>query len=109
MDREKTMTSTQQYTYRIEIEWDQDSKVYLAKVPDLRGLITHGDTYEEALQLALEFIPVFHEVIDEREEYIKGLEDALEFYANSKKRIGLIKTDMGAVAREALSKKNKKD
>lgn len=98
-------TTVKRYPYRIEIDWNAEENIYLAKIPDLPGLIASGDTYEAALKTAVDFIPLFHDVMREEAEYLKRLEKALEFYANPKKRIGLIKSDMGAVAREALSKK----
>lgn len=99
------MTTEKRYPYKIEIDWSADEQIYFARVWELPGLLTHGDTYKEALEKAVELIPIYHEMMREDGEYLKALEDALKFYANPKQRMGLMKTDMGAVARETLSKK----
>jgi predicted RNase H-like HicB family nuclease len=35
--------------YSILIEWEPQGQVYVARVPELPGCITHGATYAEAL------------------------------------------------------------
>ena len=35
--------------YSILIEWEPQGHVYVARLPELPGCITHGITYEEAL------------------------------------------------------------
>jgi len=35
--------------YSILIEWEPEGQVYVVRVPELPGCITHGATYEEAL------------------------------------------------------------
>ncbi|HET8626242.1 MAG TPA: type II toxin-antitoxin system HicB family antitoxin, partial [Thermomicrobiales bacterium] len=42
--------------YAIVIEWDPDECIYVATVPDLRFVATHGDTYQEALERVLELM-----------------------------------------------------
>jgi predicted RNase H-like HicB family nuclease len=36
--------------YSIVIEWSDEDRAFIATVPELPGCVTHGDTYEEALQ-----------------------------------------------------------
>ena len=36
--------------YSMIIEWDPDDKIYVVTVPELPGCMTHGRTYEEAVQ-----------------------------------------------------------
>jgi hypothetical protein len=36
--------------YSMIIEWDDDDKIYVVTVPELPGCMTHGHTYEEAIQ-----------------------------------------------------------
>jgi predicted RNase H-like HicB family nuclease len=36
--------------YSMIIEWDPDDKIYVVTVPELPGCMTHGHTYEEAIQ-----------------------------------------------------------
>jgi predicted RNase H-like HicB family nuclease len=36
--------------YSMIIEWDPDDKIYVVTVPELEGCMTHGRTYEEAIQ-----------------------------------------------------------
>ena len=40
--------------YSIIIQWSERDQAYLVNVPELPGCHTHGETYEEALQNALE-------------------------------------------------------
>jgi predicted RNase H-like HicB family nuclease len=54
------------YDYRVEIEWSDEDRVYIARVPDLKGLATHGDTREEALRNAREAIAGYLESLAER-------------------------------------------
>ncbi len=52
------MSSTR---YSIIIQWSEEDQAYLAKVPELPGCNTHGDTYEEALKNAQEVIELWLE------------------------------------------------
>jgi predicted RNase H-like HicB family nuclease len=36
--------------YTMIIEWDPDDKIYVVAVPELEGCMTHGHTYQEAIQ-----------------------------------------------------------
>ncbi len=36
--------------YKMEVEWDRDDKVFVAKAPAIQGAVIHGDTREEALE-----------------------------------------------------------
>ena len=36
--------------YTIVIKWSEEDNAYIVTVPELPGCITHGDTYEEAVQ-----------------------------------------------------------
>ena len=36
--------------YSMIIEWDPEDKIYVVTVPELPGCMTHGKTYEEAVQ-----------------------------------------------------------
>jgi predicted RNase H-like HicB family nuclease len=36
--------------YSMIIQWDPDDKIYIVTVPELPGCMTHGHTYEEAIQ-----------------------------------------------------------
>ena len=38
------------YEYIITIQYDISDKIYIARIPDLRGCAAHGDTPEEALK-----------------------------------------------------------
>ncbi len=46
------------HKYQITIAWSQEDECYLAYIPDFADEVmqpvTHGDTYQEALQYALE-------------------------------------------------------
>jgi predicted RNase H-like HicB family nuclease len=45
----------------IEIEWDLKDHVWIAQVPTLNHLSTHGDTYQEAVDKCREAILGFFE------------------------------------------------
>ena len=36
--------------YSMVIQWDAHDKIYVVSVPELPGCMTHGKTYEEAVQ-----------------------------------------------------------
>jgi predicted RNase H-like HicB family nuclease len=36
--------------YSMNIQWDNDDKIFVVIVPELPGCVTHGKTYEEAVQ-----------------------------------------------------------
>ena len=38
------------FEYGITIKYDKNDKIYVAKIPDLRGCMAHGDTPEEAIK-----------------------------------------------------------
>lgn len=52
--------------YSMVVQWSIPDNAYLVKVPELPGLITHGETYEEAIRNAQEVIEVW---IDANEEW----------------------------------------
>jgi predicted RNase H-like HicB family nuclease len=46
--REKAMTNIPHYS--MVIQWDSRSNIFVVSVPELPGCVTHGKTYEEAIQ-----------------------------------------------------------
>ncbi|MEO8288153.1 MAG: type II toxin-antitoxin system HicB family antitoxin [Chloroflexota bacterium] len=42
--------------YSMLIEWSDEDNAFIATVPELPGCITHGSTYEEAVQRGKEAI-----------------------------------------------------
>lgn len=54
------------YEYEIIIYWSDEDQLYLAEVPDLRGCVTHGETYAAALANAEE---AMHLWVDTAEEF----------------------------------------
>lgn len=45
--------------YSMVLQWSNIDNVYLVTVPELLGLITHEDTYEEAIKNGLEVIELW--------------------------------------------------
>lgn len=41
------------------IQWDDEDKIYIVRVPELIGVITHGKTYDDAIKNALEVIELW--------------------------------------------------
>ncbi|HLG62071.1 MAG TPA: type II toxin-antitoxin system HicB family antitoxin [Ktedonosporobacter sp.] len=56
-------TDTKHYT--IIIQWDERDDIYVVSVPELPGCMTHGKTYEEALQQAQDAIESWVQVAQE--------------------------------------------
>lgn len=42
----------EKFKYLVNIEWSEEDEAYLARIPELRGLVTHGDSIKEAAQRA---------------------------------------------------------
>ena len=42
--------------YSLVIQWDPEDHIYVVTVPELRGCMTHGRTYEEAILQAQDAI-----------------------------------------------------
>lgn len=40
--------------YTLVIQWSNEDQAYIVKVPELPGCITHGATYQEAVDQAME-------------------------------------------------------
>ena len=36
--------------YSMIIQWDENGQIYVVRVPELPGCMTHGKTYEEAIR-----------------------------------------------------------
>lgn len=52
--------------YSMVIQWDEEDRIYVVTVPELPGCMTHGKTYEEALQHGREVIELW---VDANEEW----------------------------------------
>ncbi|MHB2017710.1 MAG: type II toxin-antitoxin system HicB family antitoxin [Candidatus Xenobia bacterium] len=49
------------HRYTIVLEWSEADQVYLAKLPEFPGAVTHGASYETALKAALEVLDLLIE------------------------------------------------
>jgi len=47
---------SQKHQYKADIRWSDEDEAYIAKVPELSGVITHGDTLAEAAEMLEEAI-----------------------------------------------------
>ncbi len=54
--------------YRIIIDWSAEDNAYIARVPELDGVVTHGDTETEALKMAHEAIELYLESLAAHDE-----------------------------------------
>jgi predicted RNase H-like HicB family nuclease len=43
-------TKMNQVHYSMIIQWDSRDNIFVVRVPELPGCVTHGETYEEAIQ-----------------------------------------------------------
>lgn len=46
----------QKHQYVVDIRWSDEDEVYIARVPELAGVVTHGDSYADAAKMAEEAI-----------------------------------------------------
>lgn len=51
--------------YEVIIYWSNEDECFIAEVPELKTIMTHGDTQTEALQNAQEVIKLWLEVARE--------------------------------------------
>jgi predicted RNase H-like HicB family nuclease len=54
--------------YRVKIDWSEEDQAYIARVPELEGVVTHGETLIEAAKNAEEAIGLHLETLAERGE-----------------------------------------
>ena len=55
--------------YRILIQWSNEDNCFLVSLPDFKEeqqWVTHGETYEEALQNAVEVMDILLEIYQEK-------------------------------------------
>ena len=55
--------------YRILIQWSNEDNCFLVSLPDFteeQQWVTHGETYEEALQNAVEVMDILLEIYQEK-------------------------------------------
>ena len=45
-----------QVHYSMIIQWDSRDNIFVVRVPELPGCVTHGETYEEAVKQGLDAI-----------------------------------------------------
>lgn len=50
--------------YRVDIAWSDEDRCYVARVPELPGCVTDGDSIEDAAANAQEAIAVYLETLD---------------------------------------------
>ena len=51
--------------YGVVIIWSEEDKCFLAKSPFYPGIISHGDTYEEALSMLKEALKEVFAILNE--------------------------------------------
>ena len=56
--------------YLVKIHWSDEDEAYIARVPALRGCISHGDTYEEAAAMIAEAAELWLESAEKHKEPI---------------------------------------
>lgn len=49
--------------FKVLIEWDEDSRVWVTRVPELNDLSTFGETEEQALQMTKDAILGYLEAV----------------------------------------------
>ncbi|MGK5085990.1 type II toxin-antitoxin system HicB family antitoxin [Bdellovibrionota bacterium FG-2] len=56
------------FKYRVDIAWSDADKCYVARVPELPGCVTDGNSIEEAAVHAEEAIAVYMETLDDQKK-----------------------------------------
>jgi predicted RNase H-like HicB family nuclease len=71
-DQRSSGEITVKHHYKVDIRWSDDDKAWIARVPELDGVVTHGDTVvaaakmaEEAIALHLESLAAHQDPIPE--------------------------------------------
>ena len=57
--------------YRIVIQWSDEDNCFLVSLPDFKDeqqWVTHGETYQEALENAVEVIDMLVEIYQEKDK-----------------------------------------
>lgn len=52
--------------YEIIIYWNENDKVFVAEIPELKGCLAHGDTHDEALKNVKEVAEEWLNIADEK-------------------------------------------
>ena len=47
------------HQYKVDIRWSDEDKAWIARVPELDGVVTHGDTIVEAAKMAEDAIALY--------------------------------------------------
>jgi predicted RNase H-like HicB family nuclease len=47
------------HQYKVDIRWSDEDKAWIARVPELDGVVTHGDTVVEAAKMAEDAIALY--------------------------------------------------
>ena len=58
------MTNVNQFKYSISIQWSDEDKCFVVRLPDFKDLMqpcTHGETYDEAMKNAQEVLELLIE------------------------------------------------
>lgn len=63
-----------EFPYKIEIEWSQADKVYVARVPALKGCAAHGKTPGEAANQVMDGAVGIMETMEENGQSLPPME-----------------------------------
>lgn len=56
--------------FKVDIRWDDEDKVFVARVPELDGVMTHGKNVAEAARMAEEAIDLHLESLEAHDDPI---------------------------------------
>lgn len=54
---------TKHLKYKMDFIWSEEDSAYIVRVPELPGCVTHGETIEEAVEMAKEAIEGYIETL----------------------------------------------
>ena len=56
------------HQYKVDIRWSDEDKAWIARVPELDGVVTHGDTVVEAAKMAEDAIALYIDSLQAHDE-----------------------------------------
>lgn len=90
--------------YFVQILWDEEDKIFVARVPELEGVATHGKTRAEAAKRAEVAIALHLKILTEMDEPIPKPVSEKEFSGNMSLRMGTERHEIAAVHAIAKNK-----
>ncbi len=90
--------------YRIQLTWDEEDKIYIAGVPELEGVSTHGNTRAAAMKYAEEAIDLHLKTLAEMNAPFPQAVSEKNLSGNMSLRMGKDVHEIAAIHADAAGK-----